>query len=229
MFLRITKMELAAQAAEGLRNPRNPNNPMVLGIYRNEMRTIIYTVNVKKAAGEFWDDVEGKKISRRHWTPEMKAFEKQKVEEAPKPPFTFKMTFVGWLFVLFVIGFFGYLVYDSVKPPLPKSEKTVAMEQGPAVGDIYFGHYELRKEKNSVLGGEIRFGWFKIVKVEGDVYHLSKSTEMNNTHKPKEQLNSTNFETESLPTVKLKEQTGYNIRFKSEDGLTEIYITDKKK
>ncbi|WP_264563037.1 MULTISPECIES: hypothetical protein [unclassified Flavobacterium] len=42
------------------------------------------------------------------------------------------------------------------------------------------------------------------------------------------QINQYNFETETLPAVQLTEQTGYNIRFKTTDGLTEIYITDKK-
>ncbi|RAV28960.1 hypothetical protein [Sinomicrobium soli] len=228
MFFIINKIEQASHSTERLRNPKSPNSPMVLSVYRNKVRTIIYTLYTKKAAGEFRDNTTGKKIARRHWTPEMKAFARQKIAEAPKPPFVFKMTVVGWLFALFFTGVFGYLIYDSVKPPLPKPEKVVAMEQAPAVGDIYFGRYEIYREKGNPLGMEGNFGWFKILEVEGDVYHIAKSVEMSKQHKPGSQLNSTDFETGSMTPVKISEQSGYDIRFKSEDGLTEIYITDKK-
>lgn len=228
MFFSIKKIEQVVHRADQLQNPKNPGNNMVLAIFRSRIRTLIYTLYTKKANGEFWDDTQKKKIARRHWTPEMKAFEKQKVQEAPKPPFIFKLTVAGWIFVVFVIGVFGMMIYDSVKPPLPKPASYVAMEQPPAVGDVYFGHYEIQKEKGNALGREIRFGWFKMLDVEGGTYRMAKSTEMNKTHKPKEQLNSTDFETESLPPVKLAERTGYNLYFKSDDGLTEVYITHKK-
>ncbi|MFC6098831.1 hypothetical protein [Olivibacter domesticus] len=228
MFFLINKIEQGAHHADGLQNPKTPNNPMVLGVYRTLMRTAICSVYSKKAYGEFWDDVARKKISRRYWTSEMKTFATHKVAEAPKPPFIFKLTIVGWIFILLIIAFFGYLTYESVKPPLPKPAEYVAMDQAPAEGDIYFGNYEIYKEKGNPMGAEIRFGWFKVLKVDGDLYHIAKSTEMNRGHKSKEKLNSTDFETESMPLVKLKEQTGYNIRFISDDDLTEIYITDKK-
>lgn len=228
MFFSISKVEQAAHHADKLQNPKNPGNPMVLGIYRSNIRTVIYYVYTKKTFGEYWDTVENKKVPKRLWTPEMKEFYKQKALEAPKPPYFYKITIFGWIFVLLFAGVFGMLIYDSAKPPLPKPDTYVAMEQAPAEGDIYFGKYEIYKEKGNPLGAEIRFGWFKVLKVEGDVYHIAKSTEMNRGHKPKEELNSTDFETESMPLVKLTEQTGYNIRFKSDDGLTEIYITDKK-
>jgi len=228
MFFTIQKIEQAAHHTDQLQNPKNPGNPMVLGIYRNKVSTIVYTVYTKKTFGEYWDKVENKKISKRLWTPEMKEFYQQKALEAPKPPFIYKITIVGWLFLLFFIGLFGYLIYDSVKPPLPKSAEYVAMETAPAEGDIYFGRYEIYKDKGNPIGMEGRFGWFKVFKVDGDTYQLVTSTEMSRGHQPKEQMNSTDFEAEAMPAVKVVEQTGYNIRFKSDDGLTEIYITDKK-
>lgn len=228
MFYLISKEEQATHSTDGLRNPKNPQNQMILRIFRTRIRTAFFTVHSKKAYGEFWDNTEQKKIGRRYWTSEMKVFEKQKVTTAPEPPFIFKFTIVGWIFVLFTIALFGYLVYDSAKPPLPKSDEYVAMEKAPAEGDIYFGRYEIYKEKGNPLGVEIRFGWFKVAKVENEVYHIAKSIEMNRGYKPKEHLNSADFESENMPPVKLTEQTGYNISFKSYDGLTEIYITDKK-
>jgi len=228
MFIAIDKIEQSAHHTDKLQNPKALGNAMVLSIYRNKIRTALYIVNTKKTYGEYWDKVENKKIPKRLWTPEMKALYKAKALEAPMPPYIFKITIIGWIFVLLMTGVFGMIVYNELKPPLPKSEEYVAMEKAPVEGDIYFGRYEIYKEKGNPLGMEGRFGWFKVLQVEGDIYHIAKSTEMNKGHKPKEQLNSTNFETESMPPVKLTEQTGYNIRFLSDDGLTEIYITDKK-
>lgn len=228
MFFAIDKIEQSAHHTDKLQNPKTPGNPMVLGIYRNKIRTALYIVNTKKTYGEYWDKVENKKIRKRLWTPEMKAFYNEKALEAPRPPYIFKVTIIGWIFLLLMGSVFGMLVYDAFKPPLPKPATYVAMEQAPVEGDVYFGRYEMYKEKGNPLGMEGRFGWFKVLKVDGDVYHIVKSTEMSRGHKPKEQLNSTDFETEPMPQVGLKEQTGYNIRFVSDDGLTEIYITDKK-
>lgn len=228
MFFVIDKIEQGAHRNDQLQNPKNSGNPMTLVVFRQLTRTALFSVHSKKAFGEFWDESIQKKIVRRFWTPEMKAFANQKIAEAAKPPYIFKLTIVGWIFCLLMLTAMGMIVYQEVKPPLPKPAEYVAMEKAPAVGDIYFGHYEIYKEKGTPVGAEIGFGWFKVLKVDGDVYHISKSTEMNRGHKPKEQLNSVDFETESMPLVKLKEQTGYNIRFVSDDDLTEIYITDKK-
>lgn len=228
MFIAIDKIEQSAHHTDKLQNPKAPGNAMVLGIYRNKIRTALYIVNTKKTYGEYWDKVENKKIPKRLWTPEMKALYKEKALEAPQPPYIFKITIIGWIFVLLMTGVFGMIVYNELKPPLPKPATYVAMEQAPVEGDVYFGRYEIYKEKGNPLGMEGRFGWFTVARVEGDVYYLAPSIDMSKGHKPKEQLNSTDFETESLPPVKLTEQTGYNIRFLSDDGLTEIYITDKK-
>ncbi|WP_133166277.1 hypothetical protein [Sphingobacterium haloxyli] len=228
MFFHIQKIEQSTHHTDNLQNPKNQGNPMVLGVYRNKARTILYTVYTKKTFGEYWDSVENKRIPKRLWTPQMKEYYQQKALDTPKPPFVFKITVVGWLFVLLFMGVFGYVIYDSVKPPPAKSEKHLAMEQAPLVDDIYFGRYELYKEKGNPLGMEGRFGWFKVLNVEGDVYYLAKSKEMSRGHKPKEQLNSTDFETENMLPVRLVEQTGYDIRLKSDNGLLEIYITDKK-
>lgn len=227
MFFAISKTEQATHPADGLQNPQNPSNPMVLAVYRTLMRTAVCSVYSKKAFGEFWDGTDRKTIPKGRWTPEMKAFAKQKVAGAPRPPFIFKLTVAGWIFVLLVVAFFGFMAYNGMKPPKPKSAETVAMEKKPAAGDIYFGHFETYKQKGNPLGAKTGHGWFRIDKVTGEDFYIAKSKEMSKTHQPKEQLNSTDFEAESLP-LKLSEQTGYNIRFKSADGLTEVYITDKK-
>ncbi|WP_312555159.1 hypothetical protein [Empedobacter brevis] len=157
----------------------------------------------------------------------MKTFAKQKITAAPQPPFIFKFTLAGWIFVFLIFGLFGYIIYDSVKPSLPKPVEYVAMKQTPAEGDVYFGHYETYKEDGSREPGGLGFGWFKVVKVEGNVYHIVKSTQMNKGYKSKEGLNSTEFEAESIP-VTITKQQGYIINLKAADGKTELYFTDKK-
>ncbi|MDX3917418.1 MULTISPECIES: hypothetical protein [Olivibacter] len=82
-------------------------------------------------------------------------------------------------------------VLNGARPP--------RLVEAPAAGDIYFGHYEAYKGKGTPIGAKIGYGWFKVVKVEGEDYYLARNTEMNKGHKPKEQLNSTDFETESMP------------------------------
>ena len=226
MFFAIDKIEVGAFEVQ--ENPKNSGNLMILTVFRTQSRTAFFTVNSKKAFAEFWDGSERKKIAKRFWSPQMKTFAAQKIAETPKPSFIFKFTIVGWIFNLLVIAFFGYLIYDSVKPPVAKPAEYVAMEQSPVEGDIYFGHFEIYKEKGTPIGAKIGYGWFKVSKVEGGSYYLSKSTQMSQVHKPKEELNSTDFESETMTSLKLMEQTGYNLRFKSEDGLTEVYITEKK-
>ncbi|MEI2271735.1 hypothetical protein OHD16_06235 [Sphingobacterium sp. ML3W] len=196
---------------------------MDLVFLRTEMRMAVCTVHSRKAAGEFRDVNTGKVIRRRLWTPEMKAFYQSKTNEVPSPPFVFKLTIVGWIFTVLIIAFFAMLTYDVVKPPLPKSAVSLAMEQKPSVGDIYFGHFEARQGTGDRLG----FGWFRVTKVENDTYFIAKSTTMSKTSKPKEQLESNSFETEGTP-VKITEQASYLINLKSEDGGMEMYFADKK-
>ena len=227
MFFVINKIEEGSHTANGIANPKFSGNPMTLVVFRQLTRTALFSVYSKKPYGEFWDIAEQKKISRRVWTPEMKTFAAQKIAETPKPPYIFKLTIIGWIFCLLMMTVMGMIVYQELKPPTPKTAEAVAMEQAPVAGDVFFGRYEIYKEKGNPLGVEIGFGWFKITKVDGNNFYLSKSTEMSKTSKPKEQMNHTDFETGDLPVVQLSEQTGYNIRFKSADGLTEIYITDK--
>lgn len=228
MFFLVQQIEEAMYSADGLQNPKNPGNAMALGIYRTHFKTAIVKSQSKKPAGIYWDTVLNKRIANRHWTPEMKAFAQQKVSEMPKPTYFMKLTLVGWLVMMLVIAFFGYLFYDSQKPPLPKSATSIAMEQQPAVGDIYFGHYEIYQEKGAPIGAKVGFGWFKIAKVEGNNYLIATSKAMSKNAQPKAQMDSVNFEIETLPALQLKELKPYSVRFKSADGLAEVYLSDKK-
>lgn len=227
MFFVISRVRQASYAAQGLQNPENPSHPMTLVVYHTLMRAAVCSVYSKKAFCEFRDEADGKTISRNLWTAEMKAYSRQKSTEVPKPPFIFKLTIAGWIGILLVVAFFGLMAYDGMKPPRARLEKTVSMERVPGIGDIYFGHFETYKEKGNPLGIKTGYGWFRVEKVSGEEFYIAKSKEMSQVHRPKEQLSSTDFEPEHLP-LKLSEQTGYNLRFQSADGLTEVYITDKK-
>lgn len=227
MFFAINKIEQGAHHANGLENPQNPGNPMVLGVYRRESRTVLFTVNSKNASAEFWDNTLQKQIPQKVWTSEMKAFAAQKIAQTPKPSFFFKITIFGWFFVLLICAVFGLMIYESIKPPAAKPDTFLAMEQKPVPGDLYFGRYEIFKEAQDRIASTVGFGWFKVVKTEGDIYYLAKSTETSINHKPKETLNSTDFEAEAIP-LNITEHEGYMINMKTADGNMKIYITDKK-
>lgn len=227
MFFAIHTIEQASYNAIGLENPKTAANRMVLAVNRQLMRSALFTVYAKKAFGEFRDSTTGEKIPSRMWTPEMKAFAQQKLADAAKPPFIFKFTIVGWIFVLLVITTFGLIGYNSFKPPVPKSPAYVAMQKAPAVGDIYFGHFESFKEAGERIASEIGFGWFKVTQAEGNTYSIIKSKQMNKSHKPKEELNSTDFESDAV-SVRITEQAAYMIHMESTDGKMKVYITDKK-
>ncbi|MGS2738199.1 hypothetical protein [Sinomicrobium sp. M5D2P17] len=230
MFISIRKIEVATHRTDELKNPGNPGNEMQLSIFRTVGRTFFYTSYAKKASGEYWDVVEGKKIPKRLWTSEMKAYCTKKAKEAPRPPFIFKITIFGWIWLVACFATLGYIIYEANKPPLPKSEDVIAMEQPLEAGDLFFGHFEEYKEAEKLgrIASGTGFGWFRIVKVENDIYYVAKSTEMSKGHQPKEQLNNTDFETEVTPT-KIKEKGSYSVRLLSTDGNTEFYLDDKKR
>lgn len=228
MFFSISKIEQAAHHADELHNPQTAGNPMVIGVYRNLARTAFFEVYSKKAYAEFWDDILRKKIPNSYWTAEMKALALQKIAIAPKPPFIFKVSIVGWLFVLLIGVFVGWLIYDSVKAPVPMTAGYTAMEQTPELGDLYFGHFEVYNNPGDRIASQVRFGWFKVIQVERDTYYLAKSREMSTQYQPKEQLNSTTFETTGIP-AKITEQAGYLLNLKSMDGKITFYMRDKKK
>ena len=227
MFFVIDKVEQSTHRSDSLQNPKKPTNPMVLAVYRQLTRTALFSAYSNKAFGEYWDDIEQKAIARRHWTPEMKAFANLHVAAAPKPPYLFKVTIIGWLFILIMIGTLGLIIYQEVKPPAPKSAEYVAMEQRPEAGDIYFGHYEAYDEAEQRVASAVGFGWFKVLNVTGDTYYIAKSTQMSKNHQPKEALNSSAFEETGI-AMEITEQSGYMMTMKSADGKMEIAITDKK-
>lgn len=227
MWLAIDKMEQSVHHTDGLKNPQKAGNDMVLGIYRNHVRTVIYKAYTKKTFGEYWDIAENKKIPKRAWTQEMRMFYADRAKEVPKPPYLIKVTIFGWIFLTLCIGILASLVYDSFKPPLPKSAQVSAMEAPLVPGDVFFGHFEAYKKKGDRIASGIGFGWFKIVSVKQDTFYVAKSTVMSKNHQSSEKLNSTDFEMETIPAT-ITEKSGYTIRLMATDGKTEYYLDEKK-
>ncbi|SNS50762.1 hypothetical protein SAMN06309944_0562 [Micrococcales bacterium KH10] len=200
---------------------------MTLLTYRTQARWAVAVVNSKKATAEFYDVETNKRIPRTAWTADMKAFAAEKAANVPKPPFVFRLTIIGWIVVALLAAGFGVMTYETLKPTEQSAEQ-VAMEQTPVVGDMYFGRFEGAAEPDSLVAiSDLGFGWFKIVKVEGDTYFVAKSTDMSKQHQPKEQLESAEFEEEGTP-AKIVEQTGWQLTLEAIDESVTFYVTDKK-
>ncbi|SJN46944.1 hypothetical protein FM107_15080 [Sphingobacterium sp. JB170] len=229
MFFSIRQNQIATHKTEGLENPNKTGNAMELVLFRTEGRSFFHTSHTKQAFGEYWDVVQGKEIPKRLWTTEMKANCTTKVKEAPSPPFFFKVTIVGWLFLLLAFGIIGSLVYEGIQAPkqAEKYQQELTEKARISEGDVYFGNYRVYKEKGNVIGSEGGFGWFKVVKIEDSTYHISKSVETSDVAKPKEEVNSTDFEQETN-AVKAKELGAHHKSFVSEDGLVEFSFSEKK-
>lgn len=229
MWLRISNISIRQIEAGVLENPVNAGSGMTLNLYQRETRTAFWGVRNKKVNPEFLDAETGKAVSKSKWTDNMKAFAQSEIEKMPPQKGGVKITIVGWLFLLLAFGTLGYLIYDGMKAPekAEKFQQKMTEEATVREGDIYMGRIEVYKEKGNPLGMKGDFGFFKVVKIEGDSYHIAKSVEMSKTAKPKEQLNSTDFEQETI-TVKAKSLEAYHKTFVSEDGLVEISFMEKK-
>ncbi|QDH79611.1 hypothetical protein FKX85_11405 [Echinicola soli] len=235
MWIRIEEISIRQIDANHLENPKSAGGPMVLNLFQREGRTVFSITRNKKVYPQYLETpasnraAHGIRIPNRKWTNEMKAFAQQELGKIPPQKGIFKITIVGWLFLLLAFGTLGYLVYEGIQAPAKakKHQQEMAVKATVSEGDVYFGKYRVYKEKGNFIGSEGGFGWFKVVKVENGTYYIAKSVEMSDTAKPKEQLNSNGFEKESM-AVKAKELGAYHKSFASGDGLIEISFSEKK-
>lgn len=230
MWLRITDISVKQVDAGHLDNPGNPGGTMVLNLFQREGRTAFFVSKNKRVFAQYLAAATGKIISRRRWTDPMKAFAQEELERLPTQKGVFQLTLFGWIFFLGAFTLLGYLVYDGTVSAPRRAEQFDQRQAGMATvneGDIYLGRIEVYKEKGNPLGMEGRFGFFKIIKIEGETYHIAKGVEMSETAKPLDQLNSTDFEEETV-AIKAKELGPYYKTFASDDGLTQISFQEKK-
>ena len=229
MWIRTENISIKQIDASHLENSINPGTPIMLDLFQRETRTAFWTVKNKKVLSQFLESTTGKIVPKSKWTDKMKDFAQSETEKLLPQKGSIKITIVGWLFLLLAFGTLGYLVYEGMQAPEKAEKFQQKMTEEAAVheGDIYMGRIEVYKEKGNPLGMDGNFGFFKVVKIEGNSYHITKSVEMSKTAKPKEQLNSTDFEQNTID-VKAKSLEAYHKTFVSEDGLVEITLSEKK-
>ncbi|MEC3879222.1 hypothetical protein [Parapedobacter sp. 10938] len=230
MWIRITDISVRQVDAAHLNDPGSPGSTMVLNLFQRESRTALFVNTTKKVYPQYLDVPSGKVISKRRWTDQMSAFAKEEQEKLPLQKGGFRLTVFGWIFFLGAFALLGYLVYDGTVAAPQRTEQFDQRQAEKATvseGDIYLGRIEVYKEKGNPLGMDGEFGCFKVVNVEGDTHHITKSTEMSKTAKPIAQMNSTDFAEEAI-VVKAKELGAYHKTFVSDDGLTEISFGEKK-
>jgi len=229
MWFRITDIILNRVDANHLENPKNPDSPMALVLFQRESRTVLHVYKPEKVFPQYIETPAGNRIPKRKWSTQMNDFAQQEIAKLPPQKGVRKLTIFGWILFLFAFALIGYAVYETATLPAQRKAYQQEMAEKAAVseGDIYFGRYRIYKEKGNMLGSQGGFGWFKVVKIENDIYHIAKSTEISDTAKPKEQMNSTDFEQEAS-AVKAKELEAYTKQFISEDGLIEFNLNEKK-
>ncbi|MBC9797135.1 hypothetical protein [Sinomicrobium weinanense] len=230
MWIRVSKTSVKQVDAAHLKNPKNPGTPMTLNLYQAESRTVFFVIKSKKAIGEYLETPTGRRIPKRKWSPQMEELSRSQSAMVSPLKGGFKVTLLGWPVLLLVIYLIGNAVYETATLPARKKAYEQEMAELATVheGEIYFGRYRVYKEKGNFMDSkESGFGWFKVIKVEDDTYHIAKSVEISDIAKPKEELNSSDFEEESF-VVKAKELEAYHKAFASEDRLVEIVLSEKK-
>ena len=229
MWIRITDAIIKKVEADHLKNPKDPEKPMVLAFFQRESRSVLHVHQLKKVFPKYYQTPTGGSIPTRKWTHEMEAFAQQELAKLPPQNGRFKITIFGWIMLLFSFSLIGYAVYETATLPAQKeayAQKNAALASVKE-GEIYFGRYRVYQEKGNFTGSEGGFGWFKVVSIENDTYHIAKSVEISTAAKPKEQMNSSDFEEKSF-AVKAKELEAYTKQFLSEDGLTEFNLGERK-
>ncbi len=226
MFIYIKKIEEASFAADHLQNPVNLGNQMILVFYRSYFSTAIYTGYSKNAAPSYYDRVTDKFIPKRKWSEEMKRYVQECEVQVPKAPFRLKPTIFGYIFILAFIGFFAYLVYDTVKPNPYQQERVSKLSETMNGGDLYFGRFTEKDPSTGAPKGS-GFRWFKIMDAGQESLLISKAREHSTTAKTSMEMNSSDFEQETIP-MKIKGQESYQIDLVSEDGSLEVTLTEKK-
>lgn len=230
MWIRLSDIGIHQVNADQLENPINSGRSMVLDLFQREARTVFYISRNKKVLSQYIEKPSGVRIPKRKWTSNMQAFAQEEIRKIPAKKSIFKVTILGWLFLLIAFGILGYLAYKGIQAPAKTAKFQQKLEEKATVnvGDVYFGHFEEFKESESLgrISSKIGFGWFKIIKIENDNYYISKSVEMSKKSVPKEQLNSKEFEQETTSVI-VKKLEAYSKTFESVDGHIEFYLNEK--
>jgi len=226
MFFYTKRIEEKVFSVGQLENPVNPHADMVLGFYRTYAWTAFFRMYNKNAAPLYWDLTNNKTIPKRKWTGEMHALVNQMEHEVPAAPYRFKLTIVGYIMTLFFIGFFAYLTYDSIRPKPSYADQVTPIQETPKAGDMYFGRFETMKPGERVAS-KVGFGWFKVIENNQGQIKVAMNKNMSSHHKPSKELNSTDYEEQSIDAT-ITSQESFQLNLISSDNLTEMYFTEKK-
>lgn len=229
MWISITDITIKQLDANHLTNPNDPDNQMILNLFQREGRSAFWVTQNKKVYSQYLVAETGKVIPKSKWTDQMKSFAQKELNNLPPQKGRFKITIAGWIFLLVAIGILGFLMKQAVQAPVKNQQhqKELAEKATVAEGDIYLGRIEVYKKKGNPLGMKGEFGWFKIESIESDTYHIAKSVEMAKKSQDVKPDSNTKFNATTI-AVKPKELEAYHKTFISEDGLTEISLTEKK-
>lgn len=230
MWISITDLSVKQVDASHLRSPLGQDNEMTLNLFQREGRSAFWVTQNKRVYPQYLDSSTGRVISKSKWTDQMQSFAQKELDNLPPQKSLFKITIAGWIFLLFAIGILGFIMKEAVQAPAKKQQhqQELAKKATVAEGDIYLGRIEIYKEKGNPLGMKGQFGWFKIKRIENNTYHIAKSVEMAKKSQDVKPQSNTEF-SETTIAVKPKELEAYHKTFISEDGLTEISLTEKKK
>ena len=81
---------------------------MRLDVCRTLMRGAVFSVYSAKAFVEFYDEATRRLIPKKKWSEEMKAAAANQIASAEKPPFIFKVTKLGWVFLAAIVVLFCF-------------------------------------------------------------------------------------------------------------------------
>lgn len=224
MLVLFRKIDIAHITATSLENPASPGIPMILALYRTEVKTAFYKTSHKKVLPEYREVPSGKRIPKGKWTGEMKIFAGEQLKQQPRQKTRFKITIAGWIFLLLCVATLGLIVFDR-----PAGNRQVVFNNlGEQVrsGDIYFGRFQ----QMTPGGLPVRDGyaWFKVTDVKADTVMIVLGKETTGDHNvPAEELSGTVF-SDSIYKTTIREQKGYTIDFRTRNSEM-MFVAGKKK
>ena len=122
MWISITDISVKQVDASHLRSPVGPDNQMILNLFQREGRSAFWVTQNKRVYPRYLDAATGKIISKSKWTDQMQSFAQRELANLPPQKGRFKITVVGWIFLLLVIGTLGFIIKQEFQAPAKKQQ-----------------------------------------------------------------------------------------------------------
>lgn len=117
-MIQIRKVLQNVLPADHLLNSANKRKKIDFIIYRNQLNMAILRSSYVKPYGEFWDMHSNRKIKKSEWSLKMEDFARVELRNTKRPAYIFKITALGWIFLLVTIALLIFVIYDSNYPHL---------------------------------------------------------------------------------------------------------------